>query len=168
MKNKGYKWQDIFVHQARELSAAGLTVTEIARAFKVTRKTLWVWGKISPEFYAALKEADNYHTTQKNKQALRRRAQGFYYTETTYERNPLYAPDGSESEFIITKKVRKHVVPDVKALIYALGNESGGEYRDVRHYQHGMDPTTEGILERITKANKRLEHDGGDSDSDSG
>ena len=97
----------------------GLTDEQIAKNCGIATGTLYEWKKKYPEIAEALKKGKAWADTEVEN-ALFRRAIGYDYDEVTTE-------NGVE-----TKRVRKHVVPDVTAQIYWLKNRRPDLWRDRR------------------------------------
>lgn len=98
---------------------SGLVDEQIAHNMGISCATLYDWKNRFPEIAEALKKGKEVVDIEVEN-ALLRRALGYEYDEVTTEY-------GQE-----TKRVRKHVVPDVTAQIYWLKNRRPDIWRDRR------------------------------------
>lgn len=140
----------------------GLTLDQIAKNMKIARSTLMVWiGKFS-DISDAVKGYAKELADVEVENALRRRALGYTYVETTKERK-LNTATGC-FEMIITKEVTKQVLPDVTAQIYYLNNRNPAEWRNRREYAPEHEPVPDdGFIDALKKEAAEVMTDGGDT-----
>lgn len=104
----------------------GLSVRAIAEdKIGVTDYTLAKWRQQSPELDKALTVTEDLVDGQVEG-ALLRRALGYDYFEETW------APDRDTGREVLTKKVKKHVPADVKAIAMWLFNRRGDAWRSMQ------------------------------------
>jgi len=113
----------------------GLSEQQIAKNLNIAYSTFNVYKEKYPEFSEALKRTKEV-ADREVENSLFKRAMGYEYTETTYERieNMVVEPDGSIKMEPGTKikTVIKQVAPDVTAQIFWLKNRKPAEWRDKR------------------------------------
>ena len=137
------KYKPEYVNQAKLLYEGGFTDIKAAQFFKVSRGTIYAWQKEFPDFSAAIQAGKDYFDSKKTEKSLLKRATGFYYTEVTREsarvvvrgeKGVLLVND--EPKMVITKKVRKYVVPDTGAAIFWLKNRNSDRWKDAQQHEH--------------------------------
>ena len=105
----------------------GLTLEQIAHNCGCNAKTLCDWRKRYPPICNALKKGRDVADIEVEN-ALRKRALGYSYIETTSE--TVKDPDTGQEELRVTKTVTKEVAPDVTAQIFWLKNRRATSWRD--------------------------------------
>lgn len=105
----------------------GLTDEQIAKNIGISRKTLIEWKQKYSDICDTLKKGKEV-VDREVENALFKRARGFDYTEVTEER--IYDRATGEYKMTITKSVRKHMAPDVAAVIFWLKNRKPAEWRE--------------------------------------
>ena len=100
----------------------GLTNKQIADNMGITTTTLYRWIKQSDKLNETLKRGKEVVDRQ-TENALLKRALGYEYEETT----TMTSHDGKET----TKTVKKHIPPDITAIIFWLKNRKPKQWRDV-------------------------------------
>lgn len=105
----------------------GLSDEQMAHNIGITTTTLYDWKKKYPAFSEALARGKEVIDIEVEN-ALLKRAKGYDYIETTSE---LIADKNAKNKAVmkVTKRVTRHVLPDVKALIFWLTNRKP-EWRD--------------------------------------
>lgn len=104
----------------------GLSVKAIAEdKIGIGATTLMKWRQQSPELDKALTITEDLVDGQVEG-ALLRRAMGYDYFEETW------APDPDTGREVLTKKVKKHVPADVKAIAMWLYNRRGDAWRSMQ------------------------------------
>lgn len=105
----------------------GLTDEQIAHNIGINRTTLYEWCNKYPDIADALKKGKEV-IDRIVENSLFKRAVGYEYDEVTKERRKN--PDTGEYEEVVTKRIRKHVAPDVTAQIYWLKNRKPDVWRE--------------------------------------
>lgn len=105
----------------------GLSDEQMAHNIGITTTTLYDWKKKYPAFSEALARGKEVVDIEVEN-ALLKRAKGYDYIETTSE---LIADKNARNKAVmkVTKRVIRHVPPDVKAIIFWLTNRKP-EWRD--------------------------------------
>ena len=105
----------------------GLSDEQIAHNIGITTTTLYDWKKKYPAFSEALARGKEVVDIEVEN-ALLKRAKGYDYIETTSE---LIADKNAKNKAVmkVTKRVTRHVPPDVKAIVLWLTNRKP-EWRD--------------------------------------
>lgn len=105
----------------------GLSDEQIAHNIGITTTTLYDWKKKYPAFSEALARGKEIVDIEVEN-ALLKRAKGYDYIETTSE---LIADKNAKNKAVmkVTKRVTRHVPPDVKAIVFWLTNRKP-EWRD--------------------------------------
>lgn len=141
-KQKVYtKYDDDYPRMAKIACAeGGFTDQKLAHLFDVAKSTINEWKKNHPEFKAALKEGKDFFDTEVVEKAFLKRCTGFAYNETT--RKPqitkVLKGDGTEEEkykMVVTKRVRKMVVPDAKGCMDWLTNRAPDRWKKSKHVE---------------------------------
>lgn len=107
----------------------GLTDEQIATNIGISRSTLNEWKKKHPDISDTLKRGKDVVDIQVEN-ALLKRALGYEYTEKIKER--VLDLNTGEHRLVVTKEVRKEVVPDTTAQIFWLKNRQPEKWRDKR------------------------------------
>ncbi len=121
----------------------GLTDEQIAHNIGITKTTLYDWKKRYPDFSAALKRGKEV-VDREVENALLKRAIGFEYDEITYERTET-------GDLVVTKKIRKLVVPDTTAQIFWLKNRKPEDWRDKRQIDADVKALPVQIIDDIPR-----------------
>lgn len=105
----------------------GLSDEQIAHNVGITTSTLYEWKKKYPDFSEALARGKEVVDIEVENSLLKR-AKGYDYIETTSE---LIADKNARNKAVmkVTKRVTRHVPPDVKAIVFWLTNRKP-EWRD--------------------------------------
>lgn len=105
----------------------GLSDEQMAHNIGITTTTLYDWKKKYPAFSEALARGKEVVDIEVEN-ALLKRAKGYDYIETTSE---LIADKNAKNKAVmkVTKRVTRHVPPDVKAIVFWLTNRKP-EWRD--------------------------------------
>jgi hypothetical protein len=138
----------------------GSTMKQLAKLFGISEGLLYRWQREHQELRDAILKGREYFDTRRVEKALLKRALGFRFTETTREPtvelvavNPGGKPITRPSEnLVVTKKVSKLVVPDVKAIDKWLSLRDPDRWKEVKE----MEITHYSLGEKIEKAQKRL------------
>lgn len=105
----------------------GLSDEQIAHNIGITTTTLYDWKKKYPAFSEALAHGKEVVDIEVEN-ALLKRAKGYDFVEITSE---LIADKNARNKAVmkVTKRVTRHVPPDVKAIVFWLTNRKP-EWRD--------------------------------------
>lgn len=122
----------------------GLTDEQIAKNLGISIQTFYTYKKDHLEFFEALKRGKEVIDFEVES-ALLKRALGYEYTEVTKERvirkdergQPVTDIHGFPCyEMVVTKTVKKEVVPDTTAQIFWLKNRKPKDWRDKQNIEH--------------------------------
>jgi len=135
---KETKFKEDYIRMAEVACVeGGFTDQKLAALFDVCRATISNWKKDYPEFKAALKRGKDVFDTEVIEKAFFKRCTGFAYNETTKEpvewTNPKTGQQ--ESKMMVTKRVRKMVVPDAKGCMDWLTNRAPDRWRKSKHVE---------------------------------
>lgn len=132
------------LERVRTLVAEGVPDKDIAKnVIGISRGTLYEWRQLYPDFADDFKKsrAVYYDTTnQEVINAIKNRAIGYTYTETTRER--IKNKETDEYELVVTKEVTKHLPADPTSAFYWLQNRMPDEWKDRRNV--GQEPDESG------------------------
>jgi hypothetical protein len=145
MAGRPTKYKPEYVEQVEKLCKLGATDKEIADFFEVSVDTVNEWKKTYPEFSVSLKAgkliADAFVA-----ESLYKRATGYKYEETTYEKidikksSPLEQDLDEDDPITIDaykrKVVTKELPPDSTAIIFWLKNRKPAQWRDKQEIAH--------------------------------
>ena len=121
-------YKDHYPDKAYEFCAEfGMTDKKLARLFDVSVATIYVWKKEYPEFLESIKKGKDDYDSVNIEKSLRRRANGFRFSEKTKE-----LVDGEMTE---TKIVGKFVPPDPTSMIFWLKNRHPERWRDKHDFK---------------------------------
>ena len=126
----------------------GYTDKNLAIHFKVSETTINRWKNEFCEFCESLKKGKDDFDSRVVEQALLKRAVGYGYVETTRElqaENGEYTDEESEisiQTLVVTKKVNKHMAPDVTAQIFWLKNRKPQRWSDMKEIEHRIEDIT--------------------------
>jgi len=123
------KYKPEFAKQAFKLALLSAKDTELAAFFEIDVATVNRWKHDYPEFCESLK-AGKVEADTKVSNNLYKRANGFHYNEVTHEHITIKGAGGVPTPAILTKTVRKLVVPDTTAQIFWLKNRQSDKWRD--------------------------------------
>lgn len=131
----------------------GLTDEQIARKIGINTGTLYAWKNQYPEISEALKRGKEVIDRQVEN-ALLKRALGYDYEEETKE---LQYDRGTGQQILVTtKKVTRHVQPDVTAQIFWLKNRKPEEWRDKQAVEvSGLAEEQSKLAELLEQRRKR-------------
>jgi len=104
----------------------GFTDVKLAKLFGVAKQTIYNWKREHPEFLDSIIRGKDEFDVAKAEECLLKRVTGYRYTEVTRERN-------DQGQMVVSKKVGKHIPPDVKAITFFLINRSrDGRWRRIQ------------------------------------
>ena len=115
--------------QAYKLTLLGHTDKELCIFFDVCEATLNNWKHQHPKFLESIKKGKDIADVEVV-MALRKRALGYKYTETT-----------TDSESDVIKVVEKEVAPEVSAQCFWLKNRQPSKWRDKQEITVTEEPT---------------------------
>ncbi len=117
----------------------GATNEEIAKALCVSTATLNHWLKDYPEFLSEYKRGRDEFDSGQVEKALRSRALGYRYTETSTKTVTLMVGPRGEKVATPAEEVTVHdksMAPDVGAAIFWLTNRQKDRWQQTRYVQH--------------------------------
>ena len=120
-ETKEYLKTEEGLKELTELARQGMTMEQIAKRYDITRNTLYVWTKGSPELKSAILEG---------KKVADERVEDSLY-EQCFDRPSMEETIEYDSEGRVLKRsVRKKVIPaSVTAIQYWLANRSEGKWK---------------------------------------
>jgi hypothetical protein len=126
----------------------GLTDEQISNNLGISTTTFYEYKKNYPEFSESLKRGKEI-VDYEVENALLKRALGYEFEEKTYETRW----DENQGRFreVLTKKVRKEVVPDTTAQIYWLNNRKPEQWRNKRNEEEGNNKNLNKVEQLLTK-----------------
>ena len=129
----------------------GYTDKDLAKHFKISERTLYVWKNRHLEFSEAIKKGKDEFDSRVVEQSLLKRAVGYTYDEITQE------PDKETGKLVTVKVVSKQVAGDVLAMIFWLKNRNPQRWSDKKEIDHRIEGITEPLTEeellsRVKKA----------------
>lgn len=127
---------------AVNLAKEGKTLTEIAKIFKISRTTLYIWLGKHEDFEKELREASNM-ADELVEASLFRRSQGYSHPE-----EKLFQYEGQ----VVRAKTIKHHPPDVTACIFWLKNRQPERWREKHDVELLGKLKTESSLEATAVA----------------
>ena len=130
----------------------GLTDEQIANNLGIGYTTFKDYKKRYPSFSTALKKGKEV-VDYEVENALLKRALGYSYEEKTIEK--LWNESKEEYEEVVTKRVRKEVVPDTTAQIFWLKNRKPNKWRDKQIMEHD----TSKVEQLLSKLKEEAEND---------
>ncbi len=138
------KYKPEYENQALILAEKGFTDEDVAKLFKVTRRTIENWKKQFPQFFLSLKKGKK-TADQKVVQSLYQRALGYSHPEVHI----------SNHQGKVTKtNIIKHYAPDTTACIFWLKNRDQKNWRDKQEHEHGVTKELSDLLGIIDGSTK--------------
>lgn len=137
----------------------GLTDEQIAHNMGIGKTTFYRWKNENREIRESLKKGKEVVDIQVEN-ALLKRALGYEYKERTKER--IFDIESGEHRMVITKEVRKEVVPDTTAQIFWLKNRRPDLWRDRKEVgvegslNTASSLTDEELEDRISRLKSKL------------
>jgi len=137
-------YSDQFVNMARvACSLAPFTDITLGKLFSVSKATIAGWKNAYPEFKTAVLEGKRLYDNDNAVESLNSLVSGIKYTETTKEIMPVgkekvYDDDDNETgektiyKMIPTKRVRKFIPPNIKAIQFHLTNRDPESWKLVK------------------------------------
>lgn len=126
----------------------GLTDEQISNNLGISTTTFYEYKKNYPEFSESLKRGKEI-VDYEVENALLKRALGYEIEEKTYETRW----DENQGRFreVLTRKVRKEVVPDTTAQIYWLNNRKPKQWRNKRNEEKGNNENLNKVEQLLSK-----------------
>lgn len=149
MQGRKSVFKDEYVEQARRLSTAGATISQMATFFEVHVDTVYDWMNRLPEFASAIK-SNRKKGNKRVVMSLYERATGYYYDEEEFEK--------IAGQMVLTKVNRKHKPADVNACKYWLSNRDRENWK-LNGAEVEVNPdekVTEIRITRLTKTNDEI------------
>jgi transcriptional regulator with XRE-family HTH domain len=119
----------------------GFTDQKLAKLFDVSKSTINNWKKDFPEFKEALKAGKDIFDITVVEASFLKRCSGFFFNEVTREPVTLNEVDPKTDELVeftkmvVTKRVRKYVVPDAKGCMDWLTNRAPNRWKKSKHVE---------------------------------
>ena len=130
----------------------GLTDAQIAKNMGIAYVTLYDWKNRFPKFANALKKTKEIVDAEvENK--LFKRAMGY---EVEEEEVREIRNDDGEMVVVSRKKTKKHIPPDVTAIIFWLKNRRADTWREKQEVKFEGDEETKEQLKAITDAMAKI------------
>ena len=113
----------------------------MARLFDVSRRTIDYWKHRHLEFLRSIKAGKEKFDTEVVEKAFLKRCTGFYYNETTREPVTVDEIDPETGDLVkvtkmmVTKRVRRCVVPDAKGCMDWLTNRAPDRWKKSKHVE---------------------------------
>ena len=134
------KYRKNYARMAYELCAeTGLTDKKLAAVFDVCEKTINNWKHEHEKFLQSIQRGKDKFNCGKAENSLFKLVMGFHYIETTKEAKPIVIKDTETGEekisgdrLLVTKKVRKFIPPNDRALRFFLKNRDPARWRDTQ------------------------------------
>ncbi|MGO9374043.1 MAG: transposase [Syntrophobacteraceae bacterium] len=136
----------------------GARDVEIAAELGIAKSTYYEWKKANPGLAAMVRAAKFEYDSDNIEKVLVKSATGYDYTETTKEliKDPKVKDAGNDSKaelkLIVTKTVKKHVSPNITAIIFWLKNRRKADWQDAQKLDIGG---LESLAESIRKGRER-------------
>jgi hypothetical protein len=166
------KYIERFAEEAYELCAEGFTDIQLSRFFKVDKQTIYNWQKEHPELFDSIRRGKDEFNCKTAEQSLLKRIKGGTYIEITREMG--FMEDGIEEYeepaeggkmvtrtrpkmvpgLVVTKKVKKKVLPDPKSIMYFLNNRSKKRWKNIKAVE--LSGPDGGPISTIEQARKQL------------
>jgi len=135
MAGRPTKFKEEYIHQARVAFGEGFTDVKFCKMLNIGRRTFNDWRQAHEEFSKAVQEGKDEFDTDRVEASLKKRANGYSFTETTREIEKIEIDEETGKEkptYRITKKVSKHVSPDTTAAIFWLKNRRRERWKDIK------------------------------------
>ena len=135
------KYQDNFARMAEvACSEAPFTDLKLSKLFNVSKSTINRWKHDHPEFWDSIKAGKDVFDTTVVEASFLKRCTGYAFNETTREPQITKVMKGDDTQeeisgMVVTKRVRKHVVPDAKGCMDWLTNRAPDRWKKVKHVE---------------------------------
>jgi len=132
------KYQEDYARMAYVACSEGpFTDAKLAILFNVAKSTINEWKHDHPEFKAKMQAGKDRFDSEKVERAFYKRCTGYAFTETTREPAMVNTGEGVplKARMVITKRVRKHVVPDAKGCMDWLCNRRPERWKKLKHVE---------------------------------
>lgn len=144
------KWEDVKekLILVEGWARDGLTDEQIANNLGISTSTFYEYKKNYSEFSESLKRGKEI-VDYEVENALLKRALGYEFEEKTYETRW----DENQGRFreVLTKKVKKEVVPDTTAQIYWLNNRKPKQWRNKRNDEENNNENLNKVEQLLSK-----------------
>lgn len=128
------------LRKIKKWAAEGMIDSEIAHNIGIAYSTFREWVKKYDKLSATLKMSKDV-ADDKVEKSLYERALGWEYTEETKERK--FNTDTNQYEMVLTKTVKKQVLPETTAMIFWLKNRRPDIWKD--RQEVGLNTNIEAI-----------------------
>jgi hypothetical protein len=120
------KYQEDFARMAEVACHDGATDKKLAELFGVCERTVNNWKRKHLDFLQSTQRGKDEFDSNIVEYALKKISLGIHYTETTREAR------GENGELVVTKKVRKFIPPNDRAIRFWLKNRQPNRWRDTQ------------------------------------
>ena len=126
-------------------SEGGFTDKKLALLFKCNPDTIYEWKKKHTGFSESIQEGKDEFDLNKVEAALLKICKGIRYTEKTSEARPIILVDAEGhreelgTELMVTKTVKKFIVPNDRAIRFWLRNRNRKRWSDTKDVKLGND-----------------------------
>lgn len=124
----------------------GLSEEQIAHNMGIASSTLREWKKKYPAISATIKKSKEVADLEVEN-AMYKAAMGYTAEETTEELK--WDPKKNDWVLKVTKRVKKHVPPNVTAQIFWLKNRKPDEWREKRFVEDKIEFESDGFLDAL-------------------
>lgn len=166
MAGRPTDYREEFNEQVFKLCLLGATDKEIGDFFEVTEQTINNWKQTHPEFFESIKKG-KFSADSAVAERLFKRAVGYAYKETSYEKIVVDKPaepedeeaEGENIEIDLYKKkvVHKELAPDTIAAIFWLKNRQKDKWRDKQEYDLNHNGTINWNEEKTYEAHNKAD-----------
>ncbi len=123
----------------------GFTHKKLALLFDCNEDTIYEWKKTYTEFSEAIQKGKDEFDSGRVEKALLKICKGIRFTERTSEARPIILIDAEGqreeigTELMVTKTVKKFIVPNARAIRFWLRNRNRKRWPDTKDIKLGND-----------------------------
>ena len=137
------------LEEVKDWCRNGATDEEIAERLGISMRTFYEYKREFSQFSQSLKESKEVVDSQVES-ALLKRALGYEYDEITKERN-------DKGELVVTKVVRKQVVPDTTAQIFGMKNRRPDKWKEKSQVEASITNDNKELMAQYLESLKKKE-----------
>ena len=137
------------LEEVKDWCRNGATDEEIAERLGISMRTFYEYKREFSQFSQSLKESKEVVDSQVES-ALLKRALGYEYDEITKERN-------DKGELVVTKVVRKQVVPDTTAQIFWMKNRRPDKWKEKSQVEASITNDNKELMAQYLESLKKKE-----------